>query len=283
LTGNPQTVSGSSNDGEKCERCEKPLIALENWDYKDIKRNRRFCTDCRGKRKARTDLVAVKDPLSRKIERYIDEPRIDELVTKIKAFVIQYRSETLQREMIRRAVINGETNDDAEKRINAEWIELDYDKINLKHCPPDLVMAEVLARNNILTAPQGDTAATWHIAFNRSRYPWFEISTEGLPAARPGIPALMRINYVRRKADKRTAKQRLGIISQKYPNPDKNERRERRIFLCRDKDSLDRVDEEMKARHAGEKDSFEKLAAASQRDITKDITTLDVLLELYKE
>ena len=288
---------------EHCINCGDALDDESNWLTQDIKNSQFYCSkeQCqmlkpevikskRGRRlgagRGATKLTeeAIR---SNRITRLRDQLRIDRLKTWIKTWCIRKAKD----EKIGKAMdMAREENKDPETtRRNtieqtAEW-DYDTDQVRAymeEKVTPDRIMAGVLVEHEIQDDPTvGDQPSTWHIGFSECGFSAeFPLDEDGLPPQRYGIPRTATINATKKKADIILKGERLGIISLPIKEGRRNDRSENRLILCKIEKTYKKVEQRMKARHAGEYERMAALKKAMTRTKIQDQDILDAYLEL---
>jgi hypothetical protein len=288
---------------EHCLNCGDALDDESNWLTEDIKNSRFYCSkeQCqmlkpevikpkRGRRlgagRGATKLTeeAIR---SNRIVRLRDQLRIDRLKAWIKAFCTHKAKD----EKIGKAMdMAREENKDPEiarKNTIEQTSEWDYDSEQVKtyieqKLMPDRIMAGVLVEHAIQDDPTvGDQPSTWHIGFSECGFnEEFPLDEDGLPPLRYGIPRTATINATKKKADIILKGERLGIVSLPIKEERRNNRSENRLILCQKEKTYNKVEQRMKARHAGEYERMAALKKAMTRTLAQNQDILDAYLDL---
>jgi hypothetical protein len=265
-------VSGFAPKGKKCSDCDKELID----------RRKNLCPQCQEKRRREKDAKrrlgqTQESKTLRKIEKTVDQERIDRLEERIKNYNLQYHIEAYVS-----SAMDKNPNDPqaAQKQALEETKSWTFEDIQNKLRSDYEVMAEILTRYNIVEEIEGDMAPTWHIAFNRCGYKQYEVDDDGLPLKRPGILNFSQMRYMRKRSDTHYTGRdgRLGIVSVPFRETPRRRYLEHRIILCQKEQVYDLLDSRRRVRHSRENDSMARLRLAMQRTVSEKQSIIDQLV-----
>lgn len=277
---------GAAPKENRCRECNTELTIGENWRPLHAKRHIQLCTDCHNKtkQKERYQKRVAKTPEEKKLQKIkamIDEPRIDRMVEWIKEYNLDYYVGGI---LDRARAKNPANPDEAERKAYDEIKHLKYEDIPEENRRSDIeIMDEILIRHAITEPSEGDTGATWWIAFHHCGYTAYELDDDGLPLARPGILRMSMIARMRKMSDKKFAGRtgRVGIVSIPFREIPRRPKTEHRIIICKREEDFHLLDERRRLRHGRENDLFAKLRLSMGESLDEKQSIIDQLVGIY--
>jgi hypothetical protein len=262
-------VSGSED--KRCRSCNILLIPEENWAPANIKAYNTICKECdtkKGKRnyqKRKLKQTPEQRKLN-KIQRIRDEPRIERMTEFLKEYNVRYYM-----------------NHQEQLPIELQNKQLKYEDIQDRKRPELEAIPEIILRYKINIPEEGDTAKTWMIALHECGYRGYDLDDDGLPIARPGVPAAAYFRRLRKAADTKYAGKggRIGIVCLPVKEIPRRPKSEWRIFLLTREEDYKELDKRRRVRHSRENEQMVKLRLAMDVSTEQKLDIIDALVGIW--
>jgi hypothetical protein len=240
---------------------------------------------------------SIEEKTLRMISRFRNEERIKRLTERMSKLLLQRTKDLfVEREVLKARKVNPDT-DIAKIKHQAQKVADKWTYKNVRATlPSHLVVSKILTGHEICSWREGDMYSTWHISFNNVGYKKeFPLDRDDLPIEPPGAKRADIMKRVFKKADQKTRKGRLGIVSDRDRERTRDSRSEWRYFLLRydkgdgklddngDSPGYMRQEDMMIKRQKGEKHQKALLKEAMTVPIKKSANMVDAVVDAWNK